>query len=99
MKVPHEKDVAIHSTPSFAPGVARRSVKRKQGNWAGRRRAKLCDSSPTSKTRLSAVELAHSSLGPDELEYCFLGSHRDAGKNVGALGDDGNARIARQRGE
>src|SRR5208337_5689880 len=36
MKDPHEKGVANHSAPSFARYVARRAVKRKQGNrWAG----------------------------------------------------------------
>jgi len=36
MKEPYEKGVAIHSAPSFALVVARRPVKRKQGDrWAG----------------------------------------------------------------
>jgi hypothetical protein len=36
MENSHEKGVAIHSAPSFALGVVRRSVKRKQGDrWAG----------------------------------------------------------------
>jgi len=36
MKDSHEEGVAIHSAPSFALGVVRRAVKRKQGNrWAG----------------------------------------------------------------
>ena len=44
MKDSHEKGVAIHSAPSFALGVARRAVKRKQGNrWAGYRAPKTCN--------------------------------------------------------
>jgi hypothetical protein len=36
MKNPYEEGVAIHSAPSFALGVVRRTVKHKQGNrWAG----------------------------------------------------------------
>jgi hypothetical protein len=36
MKEPYEEGVAIHSAPSFAPGAAKRLVKRKQGHrWAG----------------------------------------------------------------
>ena len=35
-KNPYEKGLAIHSAPSFAPGIARCSAKRKQGNrWGG----------------------------------------------------------------
>jgi hypothetical protein len=42
MKNPYEEGVAIHSAPSFARGVARRAVKRKQGNrWAGYRASKM----------------------------------------------------------
>ncbi len=38
MKEPYEKGVASHSAPSFAVGVVRRPLKRKQGNrWAGYR--------------------------------------------------------------
>jgi len=41
MKVPHEKGVAIHSAPSFAPGVVKCLVNRKQGKrWAGYRASK-----------------------------------------------------------
>src|SRR6516164_2495374 len=44
MKEPYEKGVAIHSAPSFALVVARRSVKRKQGDrWAGYRASKICN--------------------------------------------------------
>jgi hypothetical protein len=44
MKEPYEEGVAIHSAPSFAPCVAKRSVKRKQGHrWAGYRASKICD--------------------------------------------------------
>jgi hypothetical protein len=44
MKEPCEKGVAIHSTPSFAPGAVRCSAKRKQGHrWAGYRASKICD--------------------------------------------------------
>jgi len=32
MKEPHEQGVAIHSTPSFALGAVKCSVKRKQGH-------------------------------------------------------------------
>jgi hypothetical protein len=36
MKDSHEEGVAIHSAPSFALGVVRRTAKRKQGyRWAG----------------------------------------------------------------
>jgi len=35
MKISHEKGVAIHSTPSFALGIARCTAKRKQGNRRG----------------------------------------------------------------
>jgi hypothetical protein len=42
MENPYEEGVAIHSAPSFALGVARRTVKRKQGNrWAGYRASKM----------------------------------------------------------
>jgi hypothetical protein len=41
MREPYEKGVASHSAPSFAVGVARRPLKRKQGNrWAGYRASK-----------------------------------------------------------
>ncbi len=44
MKDSHEDGVAIHSAPSFALGVARRTVKRKQGNrWAGYGASKMCN--------------------------------------------------------
>ena len=43
MKDSHEKGVAIHSAPSFALGVVRRTVKHKQGNrWAGYGASKMC---------------------------------------------------------
>jgi hypothetical protein len=42
MKNSHEEGVAIHSAPSFALGVVRRTVKHKQGNrWAGYRASKM----------------------------------------------------------
>jgi hypothetical protein len=41
MQEPYEQGVAIHSAPSFAPNIARCSVKRKQGHrWAGYRASK-----------------------------------------------------------
>jgi len=44
MKDSHEKGVAIHSAPSFALGVVRRTVKHKQGNrWAGYGASKTCN--------------------------------------------------------
>src|SRR5271157_5755206 len=44
MKDPHEKGVANHSAPSFARYVARRAVKRKQGNrWSGYGAPKSCN--------------------------------------------------------
>ena len=44
MKEPYEKGVAIRSAPSFALGIARCPVKRKQGNrWAGYRASKICN--------------------------------------------------------
>ena len=44
MKDSHEEGVAIHSAPSFALGVVRRTVKRKQGNrWAGYGASKTCN--------------------------------------------------------
>jgi len=44
MKEPCEKGVAIHSTPSFAPGAVRCSAKHKQGHRrAGYRASKICD--------------------------------------------------------
>jgi hypothetical protein len=44
MKEPYEKGVANHSTPSFAPGIARCMAKRKQGHRrAGYRASKNCN--------------------------------------------------------
>ena len=44
MKEPYEKGVANHSAPSFAPSIARCTVKRKQGHrWAGYRASKNCN--------------------------------------------------------
>ena len=44
MKIPYEEGVAIHSAPSFALGLARDAVKRKQGNrWAGYGASKSCN--------------------------------------------------------
>ena len=44
MKEPYEKGVANHSAPSFAPGTARCTAKRKQGHrWAGYRASKNCN--------------------------------------------------------
>jgi hypothetical protein len=44
MKAPYEEGVANHSTPSFAVGIARCLMKRKQGHrWAGYRASKNCN--------------------------------------------------------
>src|SRR6266567_5568295 len=40
----YEKGLAIHSAPSFAPGIARCAAKRKQGNrWGGDPASKRCN--------------------------------------------------------
>src|SRR5271169_3588771 len=44
MKEPYEKGVAICSAPSFALGIVKCLVKRKQGErWAGYRASKICN--------------------------------------------------------
>src|SRR2546423_9212577 len=44
MQNSYEKGLAIHSAPSFAPGIARCAAKRKQGNrWGGYSASKRCN--------------------------------------------------------
>jgi hypothetical protein len=73
MKNSYEQGVAIHSAPSFALGVARRTAKRKQGNrWAG------YGASKTPNQDADAVRVAegHMSRGDSASPGAILRSRR-----------------------
>ena len=67
MKEPYEEGVANHSTLSFAVGIARCLLKRKQGHrWAGYRASKNCnqDADAVVKAEGSTVRSDSASFGP-----------------------------------
>jgi hypothetical protein len=67
MKEPYEEGVANHSAPSFAVGIARCPLKRKQGHrWAGYRASKNCnqDADAVVKAEGSTAGSDSASSGP-----------------------------------
>jgi hypothetical protein len=63
MKEPYEKGVANHSAPSFAPGIARCMVKRKQGHSRAGYRASKNLVCALSTGRSCGFTVSHSNLG------------------------------------
>jgi hypothetical protein len=67
MKEPHEEGLASHSAPSFALGIARCRMKRKQGyGWAGYPASKSCnrDADSVVEAEGSTVRSDSASSGP-----------------------------------